>query len=227
MDDKGRGAKEPYIYEKEVYDLVYANKTWSSARKLLARCIRKGKPGPILDIGCGLGFFVECCYRFGIACTGLEGSRYAVEAAKEREKNLDVRHHYLEDRFPFEDGAFSMVMCNQVIEHLPQETARNALHESYRVLSEGGTIIVYSPSIYDPMQVADPTHLNLHSPKSLKGELEKVGFGQVKSFNTSLKFNLGPFTFLNKVIKAVFTLVPVSYLSATANCIAIKMESEV
>lgn len=218
--------KEPYIYDREMYDLSYSHKSWNSSRKLLARCIRKGKPGPILDVGCGLGFFVECCYKFGIPCTGLEGSEYAVQAAKRREPNLNIIHHYLENPFPFEDQTFSIGLCNQVIEHLPQETAKSALRESYRVLSEGGNIIVYSPSIYNLKQVKDPTHLNLHSPRSLKKELEEAGFKQVKSFNKSIKYELGLLNPLNKVVRALFTLLPLPFLSATANCIATKIEEE-
>ena len=218
--------KQSYIYDREMYELSYSRKSWNSSRKLLARCIRKGKPGPILDIGCGLGLFVECCYKFGIPCIGLEGSEYAVQAVKKREPNLDIRHHYLEDPFPFEDETFSMVMCNQVIEHLTKETARSALRESYRVLSEGGTIIVYSPSIYNLKQVMDPTHINLHSPKSINRELEEAGFKKVKSFNKSLKFELGLLNPLNKLIRALFTLLPLPFLSATANCIAIKIKEE-
>ncbi|KPJ58196.1 MAG: hypothetical protein AMJ42_03710 [Deltaproteobacteria bacterium DG_8] len=218
--------KEPYIYDREMYDLSYSHKSWNSSRKLLARCIRKGKPGIILDIGCGLGFFIECCYKFGIPCVGLEGSEYAVKAAKKREPNLDIIHHYLENPFPFEDGTFSIVMCNQVIEHLPKETAKSALRESYRVLGRGGNIIVYSPSIYNLKQVRDPTHINLHTPKSLKEELEEAGFRQVQGFNKSLKFELGPLNPLNKVIRALFTLFPLPFLSATANCIATKIEEE-
>ena len=218
--------KQSYIYDREMYELSYSRKSWNSSRKLLARCIRKGKPGPMLDIGCGLGLFVECCYKFGIPCIGLEGSEYAVQAVKKREPNLDIRHHYLEEPFPFEDETFSMVMCNQVIEHLTRETARNALRESYRVLSEGGTIIVYSPSIYNLKQSMDPTHINLHSPKSLNRELEEAGFKNVKSFNKSLKFELGLLNPLNKLIRALFTLFPFPFLSATANCIATKIKEE-
>jgi SAM-dependent methyltransferase len=223
---KKNPVKEPYIYDKEMYDLSYSRKSWNSSRKLLARCIRKGKPGPMLDIGCGLGLFVECCYRFGIPCSGLEGSKYAVNAAIERESNLDIRQHFLEDSFPFEDETFSMVMCNQVIEHLTKETAQNALRESYRVLTEGGNIIVYSPSMYNLKQAADPTHINLHTPGSLKKELEKAGFTQVKSFNKSIKIEWGPFSFINKAARALFTLLPLPFFSATANCIATKTREE-
>jgi len=218
--------KKPYIYTKEMYEPGYSHKSWRSSRRLLVRCIRDGKPGPILDIGCGLGFFVECCYKFGIPCIGLEGSEYALQAARKREPNLDVRHHYLENPFPFKDGTFSIVMCNQVIEHLHKEVARKVLRESYRVLSEGGTIIMYSPSIYNKKEAMQPIHINLHSPKSLKKALEEVGFKKVKSFNKSLKFELGLFNPLNKVIRILFTLFPIPFLSASANCSATKTKEE-
>ena len=214
--------KVPCIYDKELYDQSYSRHNWNDARRLLARCIRKGKPGLILDIGCGLGFFVECCYKFGIPCIGLEGSEYAVQAAKKREPHLDVKQHNLADPFPFENESFSTVMCNQVIEHLPKETAKNALRESYRVLSEGGTMIVYSPSLFNPKQAKDPTHINLHSPRSLKKELKEAGFTKVRNFNKSLKFELGLLNPLNKMIRALFTILPLPFLSASANCIATK-----
>lgn len=216
---------EPSIYTREMYELGYDRKSWKSSRRLLARCIREGKPGLILDIGCGLGFFVECCYKFGVPCIGLEGSEYAVQAAKQREPNLDIRHHYLENPFPFEDETFSIVMCNQIIEHLTKEAAKHALRESYRVLSEGGTIIVYSPSIYNKKEAMHPIHINLHSPKALKKELEEAGFKKVKSLNKSRKFELGLLNPLNKVVRVFFTLFPLPFLSATANCIATKINN--
>lgn len=214
--------KAPSIYDKAMYDKSYPDDNWNHARRLLARCIRKGKPGLILDIGCGLGSFVECCYQFGVPCIGLEGSEYAVQTAKKREPNLDIRQHDLADPFPFGDGTFSTVMCNEVIEHLPKPVAKNALRESHRVLNEDGTMIVYSPSIYHPKQAKEPTHINLHSPKSLKKELKEAGFKEVGNFNKSLKFEgwlLRPF---NTIIRVLFTLFHFPFLSASANCVATK-----
>jgi hypothetical protein len=68
-----------------------------------------------------------------------------------------------------------------------------------------------------------PIHINLHSPKSLKKELEEVGFKNVKNFNKSLKFEMGPLNPFNKVIRVLFKLIPLPFLSATANCIATKI----
>lgn len=211
------------IYKKESYAACYSDDSWNSSRRLLARCIRKGKPGPILDIGCGLGFFLECCHKFGVPSVGLEGSAYAVQTAKEREPHLDIRQHDLEDPFPFEDETFSIVMCSQVIEHLPKKTARKALRESYRVLSNGGNLFVYSPSIANPRS-REPAHINLHSPKSLKKELSEIGFKKVKKLNHPLKFSWGPLIPLNKVIRALFVLFPFSFYAASANCMATKLQ---
>jgi SAM-dependent methyltransferase len=220
-----RTSKLNTIYSKESFTVGYPDDSWNSSRRLLARCIRKGKPGPILDIGCGLGFFLECCQKFGVPCVGLEGSAYAVQAAKEREPALDIRQHDLEDSFPFKDGTFSIVMCNQVIEHLPKKTAQHALSESYRVLSNGGNLFVYSPSIANP-QSYQSAHINLYSPKSLKKELAQVGFKKVKQLNHPLKFSWKPLIPFNKVIRALFVLFPLSFYSASANCIATKLQKE-
>ncbi len=48
----------------EAYFEEGANWTWF--KEDLALCVQEGTPGPILDIGSGLGFFVECCRKFGI-----------------------------------------------------------------------------------------------------------------------------------------------------------------
>jgi SAM-dependent methyltransferase len=217
--------KGPYIYSKEMFELAYPNSSWNSSRRLLARCIKKGKPGPILDIGCGLGFFVECCYKFGVPAIGLEGSADAVQLAKEREPLLDIRQHNLEEPLPFEKETFSIVMCSQVIEHLPSKTAQNALRESYRVLSNGGNLFVYSPSIANP-HARQPLHINLHSPKSLKKELTAIGFKKVKHLNHPLKITWAPLTPLHNVTRALFVLFPLSFFSASANCIATKLQNE-
>jgi hypothetical protein len=83
---------------------------------------------------------------------------------------------------------------------------------------------VYSPSIFNRQQAQDPTHINLHSPRSLKAELTAAGFRQVRHLNNPLKFTPGPLRLFNRIIRALFTVAPISFLSSTANCMAIKPE---
>lgn len=51
------------------------------------------------------------------------------------------------DAIPVEDGRFDAVICNQVMEHLPQPAA--ALRELNRVLKPGGTMICTAPLFYE------------------------------------------------------------------------------
>jgi SAM-dependent methyltransferase len=49
-------------------------------------------------------------------------------------------------RLPFPDHAFNFVMCNSVIEHLPDDV--QAMREMSRVLKPGGTLLLSTPSVY-------------------------------------------------------------------------------
>lgn len=44
---------------------------------------------------------------------------------------------------PFEDNAYDFIICNHVLEHIPDDT--KAMQELYRVLAPGGTAIIQVP----------------------------------------------------------------------------------
>jgi len=211
------------IHTKEIFERAYKGRDWNWYRNLVAECIVYGMPGKWLDLGAGLGFFVECATRFGINCIGLEGSEYAIKAAKERFPNIDIRQHFLEDKLPFEDNSISTIMCHQVIEHLSKETATFVLKEAYRVLRPGGRLLIYSPSRYDRNQRLEETHINLYTSRLLRKQLEKLGFRVLATPNVP-RMILGNFRLAKYAMKIIFKLFPFDYLSATANCVAVKPE---
>ena len=51
---------------------------------------------------------------------------------------------------PFEDNAYDFIICNHVLEHIPDDT--KAMQELYRVLAPGGTAILQVP--YDKNRAA-------------------------------------------------------------------------
>ncbi len=208
------------IHTKELFDKYYSNRDWQFYKPILADCVAKGSPGKILDLGAGLGYFVECCKRFGIECIGLEGSEYAVTEAKKR-FDIDIRLHYLDEKLPFEDNSFSIILCNQVVEHLSINTVKLMLKESYRVLENEGIIIVNSPCKYNRKEQAEKTHINLYTPKSLIKELEYVGFKEIKSYN-SPQYLLGNSKFGTSAMRGLFMVFKFDFLSATANCVGKK-----
>jgi SAM-dependent methyltransferase len=176
----------------------------------------------MIDVGAGAGFFVEAAHRWGIDCTGLEGSVEGVTLAGRRYAGLDLRHHQLEETFPFPDAVFSVALLNQVIEHLTAETARHALTEVFRVLRPTGLVLVLSPSRFNRAEArADPTHAHLYSPRELTALLRATGFTDVRGLNSPLPV-LGGGRLGLGLIRALFALLPAERLSATASCAAYK-----
>ncbi len=102
----------------------------------------------ILDYGCGGGDVVEAGRREGLDFYGVElfyaGSR-ARETANEKGL-LGVWVHELQDnqRVPFPDASFDVVVTNQVLEHVEDIDA--VLDEIRRVLRPGGRILALFPS---------------------------------------------------------------------------------
>jgi SAM-dependent methyltransferase len=146
-------------------------------------CIQYGTPGKFLDVGSGLGYFVECCRRFGIPCAGLEGSAFAVTEAAKRGVTLEEFDLTAGKPFPFADNEFSVVLASQIIEHLPRLSAVHMLQECRRCLQPGGTLFLLTPSRYNRRERADPAHINLYVPSTIKTELEQCGFEFVRYLN--------------------------------------------
>lgn len=193
-------------------------RTWHDYRAFVALCVRWGEPGRWIDLGAGLGYFTECCHRFGIPCRGYEGSEYAIAAAHQREPALDLRRHDLLDPLPEPDGAATVVFCNQVIEHLPPASMAGVLREARRVLAPGGLFFVASPGRHNPAG-RTPGHVNLLAPSELRRALVDAGFGEVWSADYPRPLPL-PGRAGRLVAGALFFLAPLDRWSATATALA-------
>jgi ubiquinone/menaquinone biosynthesis C-methylase UbiE len=209
------------IHAEEIFKRAYQGRDWNWYRGLLTQCIKYGMPGKWLDLGAGLGFFVECAKRFGIDCIGLEGSAWAVEEARKRYLGIDMRQHFLEDRLLFEDKSISTILCHQTIEHITKETMEFMLKECRRVLKEKGTILIYSPSKYDKQQRLEETHLNLCTPSSLRGEIYRAGFEVIAEPNSVTPL-LGNNRFSKRLSRLLYKTGKFEFLSSSANIIARK-----
>lgn len=209
----------PTIHTPQDFKRAYKDRDWRFYKGLLATCIRYGEPGKILDLGAGLGLFVECCMRYGIECVGIEGSSWACKKAEERGIKLICLD--LAEDFPFPDEEFSVVVCNQVIEHLLPQTAKHMLQESYRVLKPNGVIIINSPCYYNSRERCEPTHINLYTPSRLRREVEEAGFKIIAEPNSPRPL-LGTNPLSLVIMEVIFRLVKFDFLSNTANCIARK-----
>ncbi len=132
---------------------------------------------PILDVGAGLGLFLECCRHHGVPAVGLELSVEGVKAAAT--KHLSIVRADLGVPFPFRDNSFGSAFAHHVLEHVPLETERLILEEVRRVLRPGGFVFAISPNVFQPDARAHPDHINLFTPHDLAAEARRAGFTDV------------------------------------------------
>ena len=101
-----------------------------------------GRPGRLLDIGCGYGFFLKLAQEAGWEAIGLELNQQAVAYAKDRlQVNAllgDPRH------FHFPDASFDLVTFWNVLDYVPDPL--ELLEEVHRVLKAGGHVFIRTPN---------------------------------------------------------------------------------
>ncbi len=100
---------------------------------------------PILDFGCGDGFFSQLA--FGKVEVGLDVDEKSLKEAQWRHIYSQVVR-YDGSKIPFPDNYFATIVCNSVLEHVPN--LDYSLKEISRVLKKGGSVYFTAPTSYWP-----------------------------------------------------------------------------
>lgn len=125
--------------------------------------------GRVLDAGCGVGYGAELLSQAGASeVVGVDNSEAAIELARNASDNVsyqvgDVR------RLAFDDGAFDLVVCFEVIEHVDEPLL--VLDELARVLRPGGMLLVSSPN-RDRYVPGNPHHRHEFTRPELQAALD-------------------------------------------------------
>ncbi len=109
--------------------------------KRLDQVLKYQKPGKVLDIGCGPGFFLEAAQVKGYNAYGLDPSDYIVKVAREKFGDR-IQHGVIETAdYPAEE--FDLVVAFDTFEHIyhPLEW----LTAARRVLKTGGLLAITTP----------------------------------------------------------------------------------
>jgi malonyl-CoA O-methyltransferase len=96
----------------------------------------------ILETGCGTGKNTSFLSQIGAKVHALDFSPGMIEKAREKVKAENVRFSIadLTQKWPCEDAAYDLIVCNLVLEHI--EDLSFIFSEAYRVLEPGGKFLV-------------------------------------------------------------------------------------
>jgi SAM-dependent methyltransferase len=105
----------------------------------------------LLDAGCGGGEYVRALVARGADTYGIECTEDKLECARSLPASLARRISCGDiQRTEFDSGRFDAVLLNEVLEHVPDDTA--ALREMHRLLRPDGSLVVFSPNRLHPFE---------------------------------------------------------------------------
>jgi SAM-dependent methyltransferase len=150
-------------------------------------------PGPLLDIGCSVGYTLRAARELGLSPTGSDLSQYAISSCREQGFRAEIGELA---KLPFANDEFGLVTMKHVLEHTPDPRA--ALREVHRVLRSGGGLFIAIPhagyrkarrapqsSRYYLPAAHGREHFVYYTPATLTRLLEQEGFA-VKAVNPRL-----------------------------------------
>jgi SAM-dependent methyltransferase len=131
----------------------------------------------ILDVGCGLGSFLEHAGQ-GVHAIGIDSNRRVVEHC--RNAGMNVLHGDAM-KLPLEkQGTIDGILCSHVLEHLAEP--EKAFREFSRVLKEEGVLVVRVPP-FDSSFYDDWTHVRPFTKKTLNRLAAATGYSAVSVYS--------------------------------------------
>ena len=140
--------------------------------------------GNLLDVGCGIGYFLAEAKKRG---WNVYGTEYTDEAVRICEKSgISMQKGKLNPN-NYLPGMFDVITSFEVIEHInnPNEELRNFA----KIIRKGGVVYCTTPNFNSLLRyrlksaynvICYPEHLSYYSPKTLKKVFNSAGFSTIK-----------------------------------------------
>jgi len=165
---------------------------WFAVRRKLLRLLLSSidipKNSLVLDVGCGTGSNLRTLVSAGLYPVGLDRSAYALKLARSKE-NFSLLAGDL-NNLPIRTKSVGLIIATDILEHLENDS--NGISGCYRVLREGGILILTVPAFRSLWGVQDVVtgHKRRYSKKEITDKLKGEGFDILRSsyFNSFLFF---------------------------------------
>ncbi len=185
-------------YEKEYFEKAEYSQRGQLIMKHVAEVLRWGsKTSHInlldghgktaLDVGCAYGYGVAVLKTLGYDSCGVDISKHSVGQAKKANPDVDFAVCDVQGGFPFDEDAFDVVTCFEVLEHLPNplRAIKNMLGSCRQVMVCTTPNRAVEKPIKRIVRDFDRTHISVKTPQEWKRDLSKMvqnGEVRVESF---------------------------------------------
>jgi SAM-dependent methyltransferase len=123
----------------------------------------------VLDIGCGIGAYLEKFQALDATAFGVDIDLERLDEAV-RDKGLPNVALSVSEALPFTAESFDAVLLHEVIEHVAND--RETICEAQRVTRHGGLIVVFAPNRLYPFE----THGAYFGDRYVFGNIPLVGY---------------------------------------------------
>lgn len=132
----------------------------------------------VLDLGCGVGIFLDVLRRSGIEAVGVERSPGIVQYGQEM--GLEIVETDAVEYIKHCTDQYDGIYCSHFVEHLPIELVQQLLEGMSRALTDGGVLVLAFP---DPESIRsqllgfwrDPEHVRFYHPELITNICAALG----------------------------------------------------
>lgn len=150
------------------------------------------KTNKLIDVGCGIGYFLEEAKKRGWEVYGTEYTEEAIEICS----NIGISMQkgvLTPSKYDLE--SFDIITSFEVIEHI--NNPREELNNFYKLLRKGGLVYLTTPNFNSILRyrlkseynvICYPEHLSYYTPKTLNKVFIQSGFKTKKITTTGFSF---------------------------------------
>ena len=181
----------------------YASKA-ADLRVRVGRWLPADRAAPILDIGCGAGYFLHLLTGMGYTdVTGVDLSPEQVPHARAAAPGANVIHGDALELLATSPGRFALISGFDFVEHFGKDEVFPLLDLLFAALRPGGVLLLQTPNAASPfggmLRYGDLTHEIAFSPHSLAHALRMSGFEDVESRECTPRVH-GPASAVRRVL---------------------------